>query len=139
MSPYSVLIDIARRQTRMLHHISLPVRDLAHSGAFYDAALSALGYRRVFEDDEAIGYGVEDDKDLLCLKLNPEAQAASPGFHLAFSAPDRAAVDRFHSDALTVGGTDNGSPGLRPDYGQSYYAAFLIDPDGHRIEAVINR
>lgn len=139
MSPYSVLIDIARRQTRMLHHISLPVRDLARSGAFYDAALSALGYRRVFEDDEAIGYGVEDNKDLLCLKLNPEAHAASPGFHLAFSAPDRTAVDHFHSNALTVGGTDNGAPGLRPDYGESYYAAFLIDPDGHRIEAVINR
>jgi catechol 2,3-dioxygenase-like lactoylglutathione lyase family enzyme len=139
MSPYSVLIDIARRQAHMLHHISLPVRDLAHSGAFYDAALGALGYRRVFEDDEAIGYGVEDIKDLLCLKLNAEAHAASPGFHLAFIAPDRAAVDRFHSDAIRVDGIDNGAPGLRPDYGQNYYAAFLIDPDGHRIEAVINR
>lgn len=122
----------------MLHHISLPVRDLARSGAFYDAALGALGYRRVLEDDDAIGYGVEDDKDLLCLKLNSDAHAASPGFYLAFSAPDRAAVDRLHNNALRVGGNDNGAAGLRPDYGQCYYAAFLIDPDGHRIEAVIN-
>ncbi len=123
----------------MLHHISLPVRDLAQSGAFYDAALGALGFRRVFEDDTAIGYGVEEGNDLLCLKLNPEAHAASAGFHLAFSAPDRASVNHFHAAALAIGGTDNGAPGLRPEYGDRYYAAFLIDPDDHRIEAVINR
>ncbi len=122
----------------MLHHISLPVRQLAHSGDFYDAALAALGYRRVFEDDTAIGYGVEDGNDLLCLKVNPGAHAASPGFHLAFSAPSRSAVDRFHSTALAVAGSDKGKPGLRPDYGENYYAAFLIDPDGHHIEAVID-
>ena len=123
----------------MLHHVSFPVRDLALSGAFYDAALGALGFRRVFEDDTAIGYGLVDDKDLFCLKLRDDVSAASAGFHLAFAAPDRPAVDRFHTTALTIGGHDNGAPGLRPDYGAHYYAAFLIDPDGHRIEAVINR
>ncbi|MCH7344971.1 VOC family protein [Pelomonas sp. CA6] len=123
----------------MLHHLSLPVADLALSGRFYDAALGALGFRRVFEDDTAIGYGVEDGKDKLCLKLRSPAIAAGPGFHLAFAAPDRAAVDRFHRDALRIGGQDNGSPGLRPHYGPHYYAAFLVDPDGHRIEAVINQ
>jgi len=122
----------------MLHHISLPTSDLQRSGAFYDAALGALGYRRVFEDDTAIGYGICDGEDKLCLKLRAPARAPGPGFHLAFAAPSRSAVDAFHAEALALGGADNGAPGLRPDYGQHYYAAFLIDPDGHAIEAVIN-
>ena len=122
----------------MLHHISLGVRDLAHAGAFYDAALGALGFRRVFEDDTAIGYGLIDNKDLLCLKLRAEATAPGNGFHLALTATSHAAVDAFHAAALRIGGRDNGAPGPRPDYGPHYYAAFLVDPDGHRIEAVIN-
>lgn len=122
----------------MLHHISLGVRDLAHSSAFYDAALGALGFRRVFEDETAVGYGLVDGQDLLCLKLRPDAVPPGPGFHLAFAASSRPAVEAFHAAALRVGGRDNGAPGLRPDYGDNYYAAFLVDPDGHRIEAVIN-
>ena len=123
----------------MIHHISLGVRDLQLSGAFYDAALNALGFRRVFEDETAIGYGLIDDQDLLCLKLRPESTPPGLGFHLAFAAPSRLAVDTFHQSALRIGGHDNGGPGLRPEYGPDYYAAFLIDPDGHRIEAVINQ
>ncbi|MYM35714.1 VOC family protein [Duganella sp. FT50W] len=123
----------------MLHHLSFGVRDLARAGAFYDAVLGALGYRRVFEDDEAIGYGVEDDKDLLCLKWRADATPPGAGSHLAFAAPSRAAVDAFHAAGMRCGGIDNGAAGLRADYGDHYYAAFLIDPDGHRIEAVINR
>lgn len=119
-----------------LHHISFGVADLAQAGRFYDAALAPLGLRRVFEDDEAIGYGLEDDNDLLCLKLRPEAAAPGPGFHLAFHAATRQAVDAFHAAAMAHGGRDNGPPGLRPDYGDSYYAAFVIDPAGHAIEAV---
>ena len=120
----------------MLHHISFGVRDLKLSGAFYDAALGALGFRRVFEDETAVGYGLEQGKDLFCLKLRPDAVPPGPGFHLAFSAPSRSAVDTFYQSALLIGGQDNGKPGLRPNYGSHYYAAFLIDPDGHRIEAV---
>jgi len=123
----------------MLHHISYGVRDLALAGAFYDAVLGALGFRRVFEDDTAVGYGLEDDKDLLCLKLRPDARPPGAGSHLAFAAPSRAAVDAFHAAGMRTGGADNGTPGLREDYGDHYYAAFLVDPDGHRIEAVINQ
>ena len=123
----------------MLHHISFGVRDLQLAGLFYDAALGALGYRRVFEDDTAIGYGVEDDKDLLCLKLRPDAAPPGAGFHMAFAAPSRAAVDAFHAAALGVGGSDNGAPGPRGDYGEPYSAGCLVEPGGPRIEAVINR
>jgi catechol 2,3-dioxygenase-like lactoylglutathione lyase family enzyme len=121
----------------MLHHISFAVTDLHIAGAFYDAALGALGFRRVYEDDTAIGYGIEEGEDKFCLKLRPDGVKPGPGFHLAFAAPSRKAVDQFYA-ALAVGGTDNGAPGLRLDYGLHYYAAFLIDPDGYRIEAVIN-
>jgi catechol 2,3-dioxygenase-like lactoylglutathione lyase family enzyme len=119
-----------------LHHISLPVGDLAASKALYDGALKPLGYYCVFEDVTAIGYGDEPGKDKLCLKLASPAVAAGPGFHLAFRAPSRASVDEFHAAALQHGGLDNGAPGLRPEYGSEYYAAFIIDPDGHRLEAV---
>jgi catechol 2,3-dioxygenase-like lactoylglutathione lyase family enzyme len=121
----------------MIHHLSLGVRDLQASAHFYDGALGALGFRRVFEDDDAIGYGIRDDEDILCLKLRDDATAPGPGFHLAFSAPTRAAVDAFHAAGMGMGGLDNGGPGLREDYGPHYYAAFLVDLDGHRIEAVV--
>lgn len=122
----------------MLHHISIAVADLGRAGAFYDAALGVLGFRRVFEAKTAIGYGVEDGKDKFCLKANPGAQAPGRGFHLAFAAPSRVAIDRFHAAALAAGGADNGPPGPRPGYGKDYYAAFIVDPDGHHIEAVNN-
>ena len=115
--------------------LSLGVRDLDIAGRFYDAALAALGYRRVFEDETAIGYGVVDDEDALCLKLRDDAAAPAPA-STAFAAASAAAVDAFHAAAIANGGADNGAPGLRPDYGDFYYAAFVVDPEGHRIEAV---
>ena len=123
----------------MLHHLSLGVSDLERAAAFYDAVLGALGYVRVWSDATAVGYGQDDGEDRLAIKLRG-AEAAPPGagFHLAFAAPDRAAVSKFHAAALGHGGRCNGAPGLRPEYGRNYYAAFVIDPDGHRIEAVIN-
>ncbi len=120
----------------ILHHLSLGVRDLQAAAAFHDAALGALGWRRVFEDDEAIGYGIEDGEDLLCLKLRAGATPPGPGFHLALGVPVRGAVDAFHAAGVAAGGRDAGPPGLRDGYGPAYYAAFLVDPDGHRIEAV---
>lgn len=122
----------------MLHHLSLGVADLARAGTFYDAALGALGYRRVFDGDESIGYGLIDGQDLLLLNISSDPAPPGDGFHLAFTAPSQAAVASFHAQGLLAGGSDNGGPGLRPDYGDHYYAAFLLDPDGHHIEAVIN-
>jgi catechol 2,3-dioxygenase-like lactoylglutathione lyase family enzyme len=122
----------------VLHHISLGVADLSSAGSFYDAVLRTLGYRRVFEHATAVGYGVVDGEDKLCLKLQSAPRSPGAGFHLAFAASSREAVDRFHAAAITAGGKDNGLPGLRPAYGEHYYAAFVIDPDGHHIEAVIN-
>src|SRR3954470_17574098 len=109
----------------MLHHISFGVKDLERSAAFYDATLSALGYVRVWADKTAVGYGYRGGDDKLAIKLqSAEAAAPGPGFHLAFSASSREAVALFHKEALRNGGKDNGGPGLRPDYGENYYAAF---------------
>lgn len=120
----------------MLHHISLPVADLDAAKVFYDRTLGELGYRCVAVADGFVGYGVEDGADKLALKRRDPAIAAGEGFHLALAAPSRDAVDCFHRAALASGGTDNGAPGLRPHYGPTYYAAFVMDPDGHRLEAV---
>jgi len=122
----------------MLHHLSLGVADLQRSGAFYDAAMGALGYVRVWADDTAIGYGRRGGGDKLAIKLRGDARAPGPGFHIAFAAPSREAVDAFHAAAMASGGRDNGAPGPRPHYGPHYYAAFVLDPDGYAIEAVIN-
>lgn len=129
----------------MLHHASLGVSDIERSAAFYDAALAALGYVRVWDDirpgqtGQAIGYGPPGGGDKLAIKHRPDGQRPpGPGFHLAFAAPSRQAVDQFHAAAMKHGGRDNGRPGLRPDYGEHYYAAFVVDPDGHALEAVLN-
>ncbi|MDZ4289873.1 MAG: VOC family protein [Prosthecobacter sp.] len=121
----------------MLHHLSFGVSDLGRSSAFYDAALAELGYGRVWADTTAVGYGYPGGDDKFAIKLREHAVASGPGTHLAFAAPSREAVNRFHAAALQHGGRDNGIPELCPEYGEHYYAAFVIDPDGHPIEAVI--
>jgi catechol 2,3-dioxygenase-like lactoylglutathione lyase family enzyme len=123
----------------MLHHLSFAVADLQRSAAFYDATLAALGYVRVWSDEAAIGYGLPRGGDQFAIKRRPESFAAPPeGFHVAFAAPSREAVDAFHRRALEHGAKDNGGSGLHPEYGETYFAAFVFDPDGYRIEAVIN-
>ncbi len=123
----------------MLHHLSFGVSDLDRAAAFYDAVLAPLGFVQVWADDEAVGYGQDGGGDKLALKLTPEGLVIpGEGFHLAFSAGTREQVGQFHAAALRLGGRCNGAPGLRPDYGDDYYAAFVFDPDGYRIEAVIN-
>ena len=123
----------------MLHHLSFGVADLGRSAAFYDATLSLLGYVRVWADETAVGYGRPGGGDKFAIKLTPGAVVVpGRGFHVAFAAPSRESVVRFHAAALRDGGEDLGAPGLRPAYGEHYYAAFVADPDGYRIEAVIN-
>ena len=124
----------------MLHHLSLGVTDIQRAASFYDAALAPLGYVRVWADlnapGPALGYGLGGEEDAFALKQRDGAHAPGAGFHLAFAAPSRAAVAAFHEAALAQGGRDDGPPGLRPHYGPTYFAAFVIDPDGHWIEAV---
>jgi catechol 2,3-dioxygenase-like lactoylglutathione lyase family enzyme len=123
----------------MLHHLSFAVADLARSAHFYDAALSPLGYVRVWSDATAVGYGQPEGGDMFAIRLRPGNVAVpGEGFHVAFAAPSRPAVHAFYEVALQRGGQDNGPAGLCPEYGEHYYAAFIIDPDGYRIEAVIN-
>ena len=122
----------------MLHHLSFAVKDLERSAAFYDAALSALGYVRVWSDDSAVGYGVPGGGDKFAIKSDPNGVSPGLAFHAAFAAPSREAVARFYAAALSHGGLDNGTPELCLEYGADYFAAFVIDPDGYRIEAVIN-
>jgi catechol 2,3-dioxygenase-like lactoylglutathione lyase family enzyme len=124
----------------MLHHASFAISDIALSAVFYDATLSALGYVRVWEHETEVGYGPPGGGDKFAIKLRPSDHAVpGEGFHIAFSAPSREAIEAFYKAAIANGGKDNGGSGLHPEYGQSYYAAFVFDPDGYRIEAVINR
>ncbi len=121
----------------MLGHLSFGVHDLARSAAFYDAVMAPLGYARVWTSEKAVGYGEPGGGDRLALFARPgRVVAPGPGFHLAFDAPNRAAVDAFHAVALAAGGLDDGGPGYRPHYGDRYYAAFVCDPDGYKLEAV---
>jgi catechol 2,3-dioxygenase-like lactoylglutathione lyase family enzyme len=120
----------------VLSHLSFSVADLAKAAAFYDGVLGALGYVCAWSNEDGVGYGVPGGNDKLALFLQAGVTPPGPGFHLAFEAPSRTAVDAFHAEALRLGGRDEGAPGERPDYSPTYYAAFVIDPDGHKPEAV---
>src|ERR1041385_5554139 len=123
----------------MLHHLSFAVADLVRSGAFYDAALAPLGYVRVWTDKTGIGYGLSGRGEKFAIKLRSGGFAVpGDGFHVAFAAPSGQSVTAFYKAALEHGGKDNGGCGIHPEYGTGYYAAFVFDPDGYRIEAVIN-
>ncbi len=122
----------------MLDHISLGVSDLARSRRFYDAALRSLGLVRTVDfGDRGSDYGAMAGALGVEFTITAEeSPSPSRGLHLCFRAPDRAAVRGFYAAALDAGGRDDGSPGLRPPYHRDYYAGFVLDPDGYRIEAV---
>jgi catechol 2,3-dioxygenase-like lactoylglutathione lyase family enzyme len=120
----------------MLDHVTISVSNIARAVAFYDRALAPLGIERLYaEGTTAFGYG-SDKKAYFWLGQRETVQT---GAHIAFAAGDRATVDAFYAAALAAGGRDNGAPGLRPQYHAHYYGAFILDPDGHNIEAVCHR
>lgn len=119
----------------MLHHIDFPVADFARSREFYIRALEPLGLVLVIDrwkGRDLSGFGCLPDPEFWIRQGDP----LTPRLHVAFAAPTRAAVDAFHIAALDAGGRDQGAPGMRPRYGEHYYAAYVLDPDGHNIESV---
>jgi catechol 2,3-dioxygenase-like lactoylglutathione lyase family enzyme len=121
----------------VLDHVALEVSELRRSAHFYDAVLFALGGRRIVDAPAAIAYGSGNEPELwIVARQRPSA----PGYgHLALRASGRAAVDGAHAAGLAHGGTDDGAPGARPQYGEGTYAAYLRDPDGLRVEVVTRR
>ena len=119
----------------MINHVSIGVRDIGRTKRFYDAALGPLGYALLSEGTGTLGYGQGEVAFWIGAAERPVPPDAASGLHFCFDAPTRASVDAFHAAALAAGGRDNGAPGLRADYGASYYAAFVVDPDGYRLEA----
>ena len=117
----------------MYDHIGLRVGNLDAAVRFYTAALAPLGFALCSRDDSGAGFG---PKDAPALWLYPHKGASNTGAHVAFRAPDHEAIKKFHAEGLKAGGRDNGASGPRADYSPTYYAAFLIDPDGNNVEAV---
>lgn len=125
----------------MYDHLSLGVSDLDRAGGFYDRALAPLGVVRLWRAQRAVGYGPPGfvgEAPFAIVLEGREARRVAGAFHLAFAATTRAAVDAFHAAALAAGGVDDGAPGIREHYDAGYYAAFVRDPDGHRLEAVFH-
>jgi catechol 2,3-dioxygenase-like lactoylglutathione lyase family enzyme len=123
----------------MISHVSVGVKDIAEAGKFYDAVLAPLGYKRLFDGAEALYYGATSPGFGVIKVERPVPADAGSGLHFCFDAPNRAGVDQFYAAAVKAGGKDNGKPGLRKDYGDNYYAAFVIDLDGYRLEAYTSK
>ena len=119
----------------MLDHIIITVENYDKSREFYEKALAPLGYQVSMEFEQGCGFSVLEKPDFWIR----QGDKVTPRIHVAFTSRDRETVDAFHAAALAAGGTDNGAPGLRPDYHPNYYGAFVFDPDGHNIEAVCHR
>jgi catechol 2,3-dioxygenase-like lactoylglutathione lyase family enzyme len=120
----------------VIDHVGYEVSELARSARFYDAVFGAIGGRRLIDSEHAVAYGIKAPVVWIVTRGRPPA----PGYgHLALQASGRAAVDAAYAAGLKAGGSDDGPPGIRPQYGPRYYAAYLLDPDGLRVEVVGNR
>ena len=121
----------------MIDHISIAVRDLKKAEAFYVAVLAPLGFSKMREwPDAAVGFGKKHPEFWINKRAGMPRVVDDSGVHICLRAPDTASVDAFHAAALRAGGSSDGQPGLRPHYNLRYYAAFVRDLDGNRIEAV---
>jgi catechol 2,3-dioxygenase-like lactoylglutathione lyase family enzyme len=120
----------------MIDHVSVPVRDLAASTRFYEAVLGALGFTFLEKRAATVGFGKQYAEFWINLRADAEPAPADGGAHVCFRARSTELVDAFHAAALANGGASDGAPGLRPQHGEGYYAAFIRDRDGNRIEAV---
>jgi catechol 2,3-dioxygenase-like lactoylglutathione lyase family enzyme len=124
----------------MFNHVSIGVKDTDRSKSFYDAALKPLGFKCAYEAEGSLGYGTKEGIGLwIGAVKKPVPADTGSNLHFCFDAPSRKAVDAFYDAAIKAGGKDNGKPGLRTDYSPTYYAAFVVDPDGYRIEAVYSK
>jgi catechol 2,3-dioxygenase-like lactoylglutathione lyase family enzyme len=119
----------------MLDHVTVNVSDIGQAKQFYREALAPLGYSLQMEFPGAAGFGTGEGIPDFWLGSSEERGAS----HVAFQAPDRETVDRFYEAAMAAGGKDNGTPGLRPHYHETYYAAYVHDGDGNNVEAVCHR
>ncbi|HEX4302246.1 MAG TPA: VOC family protein [Rhizomicrobium sp.] len=122
----------------MLHHVSVGVGDLARAAKFYDAVLATLGFKRVADfSPHAIGYGTDRAEFWIGAPHDGKPMSVGNGTHLGFVARSKAQVQKFHEVALAHGGSNNGEPGPRADYGPDYYGAFIYDLDGNKLEAAL--
>jgi catechol 2,3-dioxygenase-like lactoylglutathione lyase family enzyme len=117
----------------VIHHVSVEVADLEPSGRFYDAVLGSLGWRRHIDTDEVIAWGIVRP---VFFASNRHPRGGGGG-HVCFTANAIPAVKAAWEGGVAAGGTDDGAPGPRPEYGASYYSAYLLDPDGHRVEVAV--
>ncbi len=123
----------------MLHHVSVGVTDVARAAKFYDAVLGTLGYKRVMEFlPYALAYGEDHPEFWIQLPHDQKPMSTGNGVHLGFIARTKNQVLKFHAAALAQGGSNNGEPGPRPDYGPNYFGAFIYDLDGNKIEATLH-
>lgn len=120
----------------MIHHVSIGTNDVKRARAFYDPLMTLLGYRNMRDHPHSLDYGVTDAVFSVETPVNGAPATAGNGVHVCFQAADRETVREFHRLALELGGVDVGAPGVRPNYDAHYYGAFVLDPEGNKIEAV---
>ena len=121
----------------IIHHVSVGTDNVEAATAFYDKVLATVGARRIFEFPGAVAYGKQFPEFWVQQPADGQLAANANGVHFCFVASSKEAVNAFYSAAIEAGGSDDGEPGPRPDYGPDYYGAFVRDLDGHKIEAAI--
>lgn len=137
MFPRTIVVRYAR--AAVIDHISIGVTDLASATAFYDAVLLPLGYTRIWITKGAARYGLGRSDEFFSIRAQPDGVTVpADRCHVAFQALSRDSVERFHAAAVALGAADEGAPGLCPEYGDGYFAAFVRDLDGYRIEATLH-